>query len=1105
MNIEPDSRKRRALGEGDVVAQPSLLPLNGDEADDEIYGASHFGRFGQYMRRKRAKLQIQNAAIAQGEHDSHIFHGLSIYINGWTDPSVQDLREMILRNGGIYQPYLDKKSLVTHVITCSLTPAKLREFKNMKVVLPQWIVDSVNQMKLLPWQNYKYSQQSQIVNAQGNQVEQRTLESFGAASSSKAEIMGALQTVNTTTQVHVQNESVEITAPIPYAADPSNFIAQKALANPDWRRAHTSAGPDFIEGYYRNSRLHYLSTWKAELRTLVAEAQERADQVVAAETNEIVTKEPDTLNATSRPSNLSMRNVNIGILRSPSKKRSPLAMAEPAAPEDQTKNRIPDIFKSMQERTDEHVQRIIMHCDFDSFFVAVGLTSRPHLRGKPIVVCHSQGTQGGVSSTSEVASSSYEARKQGVRNGMSLQQARKLCPKVMTMPYEFERYRQTSLQFYSILLQYADDVQAVSVDEALIDVTTAVRELSHKHSSSVSELLERDIAKELAEDMRAQVRDATGCEVSIGISYNILLARLATRRAKPAGSFHIPSMSNDVIEYLSTLDITDLPGFGHAAKDKALGRLGSSNVAKLREFSKDRLCEVFGRTNGETLWGFVRGTDHRLLERDGGRRSVSCEISYGIRFMDNAEAERFICQVAKEVRKRLDEAGMLGRLITLKVLKRSPSAPIEPPKFLGCGKCDSFTKQAPLVGPGGQATSDDQVITQHSLRLFRSFRFDPQELRGIGIQIQRLETNRTESPVCGQTILPFLKTKSSLSRSQTSVMMAEPPANEQEEDRISPVGAFAKNFSLDEAKEVVKHRPELPSFSQVDQSVYDALPDDVKEELSAEFRRHSEQSSIAGPSKPKSILDSPRKDRYQTLKRLTRQLSPKTVRSNLSPNKSDYQSTKSKASMIHVTESELHTLGLHPDVFYFLPEEIQREQLVRARLLKEGIDGLDEQTQKKVLKPRKPPSLPAEQRRHLSPPRAKFRQPLCLRQHSTQGGRHHLTETSEIQTAMGNWVERHRRWAPNEKDVKFFAKYLVQCVNNTATGDDGVEKATAVMKWWMVLLRRYWGDYGMVETHASGGPQVNLVGEAWWRAFKGVKEQLDREVRRKFGGSISLK
>jgi DNA repair protein REV1 len=309
-------------------------------------------------------------------------------------------------------------------------------------------------------------------------------------------------------------------------------------------------------------------------------------------------------------------------------------------------------------------------------------------------------------------------------------------------------------------------------------------------------------------------------------------------------------------------------------------------------------------------------------------------------------------------------------------------------------------------------------------------------------------------------------------------------------------GVSVESTSLHKGKQVMAQDLELPSFSQVDPDVYDALPEDVKRELDAEFKRRSAlESSVAIPSSP----DSSKKD--LAVNRITRQLAPRTTRSSLSPNKSKlYQPIASNAPALRVSEYELHSLDLDPDVFFLLPEEVQREQLVRARMLKEGTgDLLDMQTQKKTLKPRKAPSLPAEHRRHLSPPRAEFRDPLILRQHSKKGERFHLTEPSEIQNAIGDWVERYRYWAPKEKDVKFFAKYLIQCVDGTTMGDDGVEKVTAVMKWWTILLKRYWSDY------ESGVTRVDHVGEAWWQAFNGVKEQLDLEVRRKFGGSISLK
>lgn len=89
--------------------------LGDTEGNPEIYGASRFGHFGEYMHRKCAKLQIQNATLDASQDvgaRKKIFSGLSIYINGWTNPSVQDLRQLIVMHGGVFQPYLDKKSLV---------------------------------------------------------------------------------------------------------------------------------------------------------------------------------------------------------------------------------------------------------------------------------------------------------------------------------------------------------------------------------------------------------------------------------------------------------------------------------------------------------------------------------------------------------------------------------------------------------------------------------------------------------------------------------------------------------------------------------------------------------------------------------------------------------------------------------------------------------------------------------------------------------------------------------------------------------------------------------------------------------------------------------
>lgn len=355
----------------------------------------------------------------------------------------------------------------------------------MKVVRPEWLLESVNAGSLLPWQRFAFRPEGRIEESQGKRVAQKTiLDTFasqlwggkkkGEASSSKPLAQPVPRELAEKTVAEIIDTVDENTEDLPglatpprtptkstgssprplyttgpinpkqavpeYAAHESNPHAQRAMANPAWRAAHTSIAPDFIEGYYRNSRLHHLSTWKAELKDLVAEAQERAEKGDGAGPARSVEEAGTAVEKIVRENaggqhgsdgNVSMRGAQLAVK--------------------------PDLRKGKgkEKAVEIDEKRVIMHCDFDSFFVSAGLVDRPHLRGMPVVVCHSQGAQGGGASTSEIASASYEARKFGIKNGMryvlaysvplvyskgdSLQQAQRLCPKVMTIPYEFER------------------------------------------------------------------------------------------------------------------------------------------------------------------------------------------------------------------------------------------------------------------------------------------------------------------------------------------------------------------------------------------------------------------------------------------------------------------------------------------------------------------------------------------------------------------------------------------------------------------------------------------------------------------------------------------
>jgi DNA repair protein REV1 len=342
---------------------------------------------------------------------------------------------LIVKHGGVYHAYIDKKTLVcvmqfsshddchlmiithsTHIITCSLTPAKVREFKHMKVVRPEWLVRSVEAGVLLPWQDFIFVAGGRVESAQGR-LAQMSLRDFSTSrppgitteetglSKTNPPLSDETHSTPLTLSSSPRAPSIAqppLIPPVPkYAEHESNPAAERAMADPAWRAAHTSMAPGFVAGFYAHSRLHHLSLWKAELRTLVTEAQERAER--------------GDVQVTSRTS---------GAPLGASMRGAALAMKSPL---------------KGKEKAGSTKERVIMHVDFDAFFVSAGLVCRPHLRGKPVVVCHSQHTQGGASSTSEIASASYEARRFGIKNGMSLQQARKLCPDVLTIPYEFEK------------------------------------------------------------------------------------------------------------------------------------------------------------------------------------------------------------------------------------------------------------------------------------------------------------------------------------------------------------------------------------------------------------------------------------------------------------------------------------------------------------------------------------------------------------------------------------------------------------------------------------------------------------------------------------------
>ncbi|EIW70659.1 hypothetical protein TREMEDRAFT_28996 [Tremella mesenterica DSM 1558] len=1068
------------------------------------YAPNRFGDIGDYMRKKEIKVQTQNRDIALASAASglpQIFSGMSFYINGNTHPPMEELRKMILQRGGEVRPKLHKKTLVQYIIAPMLTQMKFKQFANYKVIREAWITESCNEGKVLDWRKWKlvpdggWEQDGRkglegFLKGSQVQIQERTTNSPEI----KQEISTVVDDVNETVD-HVS--PVDITTPqapaaatqsllkpirhsiIPispeavkqespakevlppkvqqpegwwehYYSKESNEDAAKMLKNDEWRAKNTAERGNeggYIDSFYQNSRLHHLSTWKAELKVLVAAAQLQSEA-----------------NSLSRPSELNL---------------NPLSLANSALP------RAP----LLNVRTGE---KIIMHVDFDCFFVSCGLATRPHLRGKPTVVCHSQAGRA-TASTSEIASASYEARAKGVRNGMSLGRAKTLVgDELQTLPYEFETYKKFSLAFYTVLMGYADELQAVSVDEALIDVTSAVRAkaMAPEEAEVVGSDHSMDPAVEIAEKIRTDVRRETSCEVSIGIASNILLAKLATRRAKPAGIHHL--LEPDIPAFLAPLDVEDFPSVGYSIRQKIETRFGSTIVKDLLEHPKSAFQGCLGPKTGEMVYGYLRGVDERKLEPHKERKSVSAEMNYGIRFRTADQAETCIRDLALEVVKRMKSVNARGRLLTLKLMARHPDAPVEPPKFLGHGWCETFNKSA-QISKGGLATDDPPIMTEASLRLLRSMKLDPQELRGVGIQVTKLDTE-SQGVVreTGQAKLAF-----GTRRAMNTPTVAGPS------------------------------RPG-PSSEGIDPEFLAALPPDLRREVKDDYARSRSRSiSIAPPILPKEMRSStisPAKGKHAAA-HITRQLRPK-VKSQLKagaiadlplygawarqntndqdPSHSigvelnDGQSHGGKIGKYRV--ADLRILGLDPDVFSELPLEMQDEvvkeerqrQQQRAKLRRPGQQGRFGQNGNRegsILSNRSSLS-PTVSRGGSIPPHPKGingkDKVVIVIPRPAEPTLYKVTELSDVLDVLSKWIES--RSSPAQRDMDKVSGYLIRCIEGSL---GGVEKVIGVLRWMRSVISDKWGD-------------ESEDGKEWWDAWGKMRGLVDDIAKRKFGAGLRV-
>ncbi|KAL4820455.1 hypothetical protein BDW67DRAFT_95390 [Aspergillus spinulosporus] len=1070
-----------------------------DDEEGEEYEASKFGGFSDYMRRKKTKLQnldndIRSSAAA--DKFPQIFRSVVACVNGYTQPSLQDLHRLIVRHGGGFLQYLDGKTSATHIIASSLTPKKREEFRRYRVVKPAWVVDSVNAGRLLPWDLYRVldeGQEQKVLTFDGGRIVSQT---NSPRANYKDESRASWYTSRLASETATNDRS----------PDPSETPASKQPD--DATQSDYGDFPSFSSleqpaksATSRSSPLpHERGDGLGE--PLISPGVPAEDHSTGIDT----TPSPQQPGAISK-AEMTSEEYNAQLLSDPRMRNSSVVNPDflqqyykesrlhhlstwKAELKAQLQSKAQEKARSQRrKKLVPGARRYIMHVDFDCFFAAVSTLKHPELEGKPIAIAHGTGTG------SEIASCNYVARASGVKNGMWMKGALQACPDLHVLPYDFPAYEEASRKFYRAILAIDGLVQSVSIDEALVDITTICLEAGGSEGKGVSEgsiYREQAKADEIAEQLRAAVKSETGCAVSVGIGGNILQAKVALRKAKPAGQFQLKP--DAVLDFIGELPVQSLPGVGYSLSAK-LEDLGVKIVKDIRNLSREKLSSSVGPKTGAKLSDYARGIDRTEVGNDVIRKSVSAEVNWGIRFVTQDQAEDFMRSLCEELHRRLVENLVKGQQLTLKVMRRALDAPLEPVKHLGHGKCDVFNKSVIL----GVATNAADVLGKEAITMLRSLAISPGDLRGLGVQMTKLEPLKSTSEKTdgSQQQLAF-KASTALKRAQPiddPDLLDSPRKGESESIRHGPqlndttqklLNTSGTQFIMPSqpdpavvaelpgdirSKLVAQGKPRitpragspigpdsavrqqpapaLPPQSQLDPETLAELPEDVLAEVLGYYNQPSVNNT--GSTKPQTVSSPQPRPSGSTLK-LRKSTTPPKKRRGRPPLKPTQPSTLTQAKFAF-PKSDTHPRRLSPfqnneltsdseisaDFLAALPEDIRCEVLEEQKQKRSRL--LHQRTTSTTV-PRTVPAdrgHPQHQEKHINLPSLPPRPTFTSKR---------LSNPSDLRDEATAWHAAFAQEGPFREDVTALAVYLKRVVSE----ERDVEKAVSLVKWlvWLV-------------------------------------------------------
>lgn len=281
----------------------------------------------------------------------------------------------------------------------------------------------------------------------------------------------------------------------------------------------------------------------------------------------------------------------------------------------------------------------IFHIDMDAFYASVEEVDNPSIRNYPVIV-------GGKSDSGIVTTANYKARKYGIHSAMPIFLAKQKCPHGIYLPTRKDRYSEASKEVFEVLYSFTDLVEPVSIDEAYMDI---------------SNINEDPLV--LAGKIKDKVYEETRLTMSIGISYNKFLAKLASDWQKPNGITIIDKTM--LPEILLPLKVEKIHGIGPKSANR-LNSIGIYTVKDLYSLDEEFLEDMFGKA-GREIYKRIRGVDNREININRERKSLGTERTLKESTLDLGLLKVYLKEFAKEISDGLNRKGLFGRTITVKV------------------------------------------------------------------------------------------------------------------------------------------------------------------------------------------------------------------------------------------------------------------------------------------------------------------------------------------------------------------------------------------------------------------------------------------------------